>query len=128
MNAVVKHMDSIAMKGWFEHMHRHPELSMHEKHTAEYIAEQLRAIGGYEIATGIGKHGIVATLKVGDGDKVIGLRADFDALPIQEENNLPYKSTVQGLRIYAGMMAIPLCCLARQSIWPRPEISMVLSD
>jgi len=102
MNAIVKHMDSIAMKGWFEHMHRHPELSMHEKHTAEYIVEQLRTIGGFEIATGIGKHGIVATLKVGDGDKVIGLRADFDALPIQEENNLPYKSTVHGIAHLCG--------------------------
>jgi len=102
MNAIVKHMDSAAMRGWFEHMHRHPELSMHEKRTAEYIAEQLRAIGGYEIETGIGKHGIVATLKVGDGDKAIGLRADFDALPIQEENNLPYKSTVQGVAHLCG--------------------------
>lgn len=104
MNAIVKKLeaDSAQMKQWFEHMHRNPELSMQEERTAAYITEQLRNIGGYEIETGVGKHGIVASLKVGDGDKAIGLRADFDALPIQEENDFPYKSTVEGVSHLCG--------------------------
>ena len=104
MNAIVRELeaDGATIREWFEHMHRHPELSMREESTAGFIAETLRGFGGYEVETGIGKHGIVATLKVGDGDKAIGLRADFDALPIQEENDLPYKSTVAGVSHLCG--------------------------
>ena len=66
------------MEEWFEHMHRHPELSMQEAATAQYIA---RLVGqwGYEVETGIGRHGIVASLTVGDSGRAIGLRADFAA-------------------------------------------------
>lgn len=94
--------DTPLMKQWFEHLHRHPELSMRETGTADYIEEQLRSIGVDDIATGVGKHGIVATLKAGEGDRAIGLRADFDALPIQEQENLPYKSTVPGVAHVCG--------------------------
>ncbi len=80
------------IKGWFEHLHRNPELSMQETKSAQYIADILRSFGEYEVETGIGEYGIVASLKVGDGDQVIGLRADFDALPIQEDNDLDYAS------------------------------------
>lgn len=69
------------IEGWFEHMHRHPELSMQEGETAKYIADVVSQ-WGYEVETGLGKHGIVASLKVGNSEKSIGLRADFDALPI----------------------------------------------
>lgn len=86
---------------WFEHMHRNPELSMQEEKTARYIAD-LVSRWGYEVATGVGKHGVVASLTVGNGDKAIGLRADFDALPIQEENDLPYKSRVEGVAHLCG--------------------------
>lgn len=102
MNAIARQLDTETMRQWFEHMHRHPELSMQETNTAAFIAETLRGIGGFEIETGIGKNGIVASLKVGDSDKVIGLRADFDALPIQEENDFPYKSTVAGVAHLCG--------------------------
>src|SRR4029079_4705168 len=85
--------DQSQMTDWFEHMHRHPELSMQEQHTAAYIADIVRQ-WGYEVETGIGKYGIVASLRVGQSGKAIGLRADFDALPIQEVNALEYKSTV----------------------------------
>ncbi|WP_413875766.1 M20 aminoacylase family protein [Albidovulum sp.] len=102
MNAIVKDIDQTKIKEWFEHMHRSPELSMQEANTADYIAGELRAIGGFEVETAIGKHGIVASLKVGDSDKAIGLRADFDALPIQEVNDLPYKSTVAGVAHLCG--------------------------
>lgn len=102
MNAIAMQVDTEAMRQWFEHMHRHPELSMQETNTAEFIAQTLRSIGGYEIDTGIGKNGIVASLSVGDSDKAIGLRADFDALPIQEVNDFPYKSTTEGVSHLCG--------------------------
>ena len=89
------------MTEWFEHMHRHPELSMREQETASYIANLVRQ-WGYEVETAVGKHGIVASLTVGDSGKAIGLRADFDALPIQEVNTLDYKSTVEGVAHLCG--------------------------
>ncbi|PWQ94394.1 M20 aminoacylase family protein [Leucothrix pacifica] len=94
MNNIVTQLqgDFDLMKSWFEHLHRHPELSMQEAKSAQYIAEILRSFGEYEVETDIGEYGIVASLKVGDSDKVIGLRADFDALPIQEDNDLDYAS------------------------------------
>jgi len=89
------------MKEWFEHMHRNPELSMREEETSRYLSQILKQ-WDYEVETGIGKYGIVASLKVGNSDKAIGLRADFDALPIQEDNALPYKSKVAGVSHLCG--------------------------
>ncbi len=89
------------MKEWFEHMHRAPELSMQEQETAAYIAGIVRQ-WGYDVETGIGKHGIVASMTVGTSGKAIGLRADFDALPIQEVNDLEYKSQVEGVSHLCG--------------------------
>jgi len=89
------------MTEWFEHLHRHPELSMREQATARFIAERV-AEWGYEVETGIGTHGIVASLTVGTGGRAIGLRADFDALPIQEVNDLAYKSAVDGVAHLCG--------------------------
>lgn len=103
MNDIVKALeaDRSQIESWFEHMHRNPELSMQEDATARYIAEVLEP-WGYEVATNVGKHGIVASLTVGDSDRAIGLRADFDALPIQEVNDLPYKSEVAGIAHLCG--------------------------
>lgn len=101
MNAIVNELDRAGMKEWFEHMHRAPELSMQEEKTAEYIAGLVRGFG-YEVEEGVGKYGIVASLKAGDGDNAIGLRADFDALPIEEVNALPYKSRVAGVAHLCG--------------------------
>ncbi|MCK3685098.1 M20 aminoacylase family protein [Maribellus sp. YY47] len=84
------------MKSWMGHMHQTPEVSMQEKNTSQFIAGVLKTFGAYEIVEGVGKYGIVASLKVGDGQKSIGIRADFDALPIREENDLPYKSKIEG--------------------------------
>ena len=89
------------MKEWFEHMHRTPELSMQEENTAKYIAD-IVGQWGYEVETGVGKHGIVASMTNGKSGKAIGLRADFDALPIQEVNNLAYKSGVDGVAHLCG--------------------------
>lgn len=89
------------MKSWMGHMHENPELSMKESETSKYIAEKMKSFG-FEVAEGIGKYGVVASLKNGDGTKSIGLRADFDALPIQESNNLPYKSKKEGIAHLCG--------------------------
>lgn len=103
MNKIVQNLekDKSQIKDWFEYMHRNPELSMQEEKTAEFIAKQVKSFG-YEVETGIGKHGIVASLKVGDSERSIGLRADFDALPIQEVNDLPYKSKKEGVAHLCG--------------------------
>ena len=83
------------MKEWMVYMHQHPELSMQETNTAKFIAEKVKSFG-FEVAEGVGKNGIVASMTVGEGEKSIGFRADFDALPIQEVNDLKYKSKVEG--------------------------------
>ncbi len=101
MNAIIKELDQTSMKQWFEHLHGAPELSMQEEKTADYIATILKELG-YDVETGVGEHGVVGSLTVGDGEHAIGLRADFDALPIQEINALPYKSRVPGVSHLCG--------------------------
>ena len=76
-------------------IHAHPELGLEEHRTAELVAKQLAAMG-IEVHRGIGKTGVVGVLKVGDGTQTIGLRADMDALPIEEETNLAYASRNRG--------------------------------
>ena len=102
-NTVLEALDAEhgQMKEWFEHMHRNPELSMREQETAKYIADIVRQ-WGYDVETGIGTHGIVASLTVGESGKAIGLRADFDALPIQEVNDLAYRSKIEGVAHLCG--------------------------
>ena len=103
MNTILEALkaDHDQMKAWFEHMHRNPELSMRERETATYIANVVRQ-WGYDVETGVGKHGIVASMTVRDSGKAIGLRADFDALPIQEDNDLDYRSEVAGVAHLCG--------------------------
>ncbi len=83
------------LAGWRHHIHRHPELAFAEHQTSDLVAGKLQQ-WGYEVARGIGQTGLVAQLRVGTGPKRLGLRADMDALPIQEETGLPYASTVPG--------------------------------
>ena len=73
-------------------LHQHPELSMHEQQTAAKLAERLKPLG-YQVTTGVGRTGIVAVLKNGDGPTVL-LRTDMDALPVEEKTGLPYASKV----------------------------------
>ena len=77
----------------YKDVHAHPELSMQETHTAGLAAERLRA-AGYEVTTGIGKTGVVGMLRNGDGPTVM-LRADMDALPVEEATGVPYASKVK---------------------------------
>jgi len=84
------------MKGWRQHLHRHPELAFDCHQTAAYIVARLEEIGVDEIHTGIAQSGIVAILN-GQGDgPTIGLRADMDALPIDEATGAEHASTVPG--------------------------------
>jgi amidohydrolase len=85
---------------WRHDLHAHPELLYDVHRTAATVAEKLKAFGCDEVVTGIGRTGVIGLIRGnksgGDGQKVIGLRADMDALPIEEANDLPYKSTVPG--------------------------------
>ncbi len=83
------------------HLHQHPELSFQEKETAEYVAQFLES-EGFEIEKGIGGYGIVAVLKGEKVGKCLGLRADMDALPIQEMNEVPYRSKHAGVMHACG--------------------------
>lgn len=76
-------------------LHAHPELGFDEHRTAAIVADRLRA-AGLEVQTGIGGTGVVGTLRKGNGNRAIGLRADMDALAMPEETGLPYASTVPG--------------------------------
>lgn len=76
-------------------IHAHPELGFAEHRTAARIAEALRA-AGLEVHEGIGGTGVVGVLRAGSGKRTLGLRADMDALPIDERTNLPWASTVPG--------------------------------
>lgn len=78
---------------WRRDFHQYPELSNREFKTAEKIAAHLRSLG-IEVQTGVAKTGVVGVLKGDKKGKVIALRADIDALPVVERNDLPYKSTV----------------------------------
>jgi hippurate hydrolase len=83
---------------WRHDLHAHPELLYDVHRTAGAVADKLKAFGCDEVITGIGRTGVVGVIRGSKGDarKVIGLRADMDALPIEEANDLPYKSTVPG--------------------------------
>lgn len=82
---------------WRRHLHQHPELSYEEKQTAAYVAGALARMPGVEVRTGIAKTGIKAVLRGGKPGPVVALRADMDALPVLERNELPFKSTVKAL-------------------------------
>lgn len=83
------------MERWFEDLHRMPEVAMEEQQTSKYVAARLREFG-YEVVEGIGKWGMVGTIRHGDGKKILGIRGEFDALPIEEVNDLPYRSKIPG--------------------------------
>ena len=82
--------------------HMHPELSNREQRTSAIVAEELKKIGFTDIHTAVGKYGVVATLKGGKPGAVVAVRADMDALPIQEVNDVPYKSQVPNVKHACG--------------------------
>jgi hippurate hydrolase len=89
------------MIGIRRHLHTHPELGLEEYNTSKLVASLLEG-WGYKVTKGLGQTGVVGTLSHGTGGKSIGLRADFDALPITEETGLPYASRTPGLMHACG--------------------------
>jgi len=86
---------------WRRDIHAHPEVLYDVHRTAGTVADKLRSFGCDEVVTGLGRTGVVGVIRGGKtgsgaGRKVIGLRADMDALPIEEATDVPYKSTVPG--------------------------------
>lgn len=92
-------------------IHAHPELAFEERQTSDLVAGRLAA-WGYEVHRGMGTTGVVGRLRKGQGSKALGIRADMDALPIQEKTGLDYASTIAG-KMHAcghdGHTAILLC-------------------
>jgi amidohydrolase len=80
-----------SLEDLYRDVHQHPELSMQERRTAGKVAERLKG-AGYEVTEGVGNTGVVGVLRNGDGPTVM-LRADMDALPVEEATGLPYAST-----------------------------------
>ena len=76
---------------WRRDIHAHPEIAFEEHRTAKIVAEKLEEFG-LEVETGIAGTGVVGRLTKGRGNRAIGLRADLDALPIQEANEFDHKS------------------------------------
>ncbi len=82
---------------WRRDIHAHPELLYDVHRTAAAVADKLRSFGCDEVATGIGRTGVVGVIRGGKGSgRTIALRADMDALPIEEATGAPYQSTVPG--------------------------------
>src|SRR3954468_12679940 len=89
------------IQAWRREIHQHPELLYDVHRTAAFVADRLREFGCDDVATGLGRTGVVGVIKgkkpAGKGElRVIGLRADMDALPIEEATNLPYASKTPG--------------------------------
>lgn len=89
------------MVRWRRHLHAHPELSFQETNTSRMIADLLSS-WGLDVRTGVAGTGVVATLVGGLPGRTIALRADIDALPIQDEKDVPYRSTVPGVMHACG--------------------------
>ncbi|MFQ6332102.1 amidohydrolase [Nocardia sp. CWNU-33] len=85
----------------YRRLHAHPELSGAEFETARLVASELRSMAGWEVTEGVGGTGVVGVLRGGPG-RVIWLRADMDALPVQEDTGLDYTSTTPGVMHACG--------------------------
>ncbi|MBV8738677.1 MAG: amidohydrolase [Alphaproteobacteria bacterium] len=83
------------LKEWRHDIHAHPELGFEEERTSAFVAQKLAEFG-CEVFRGIGKTGVIGRLRAGNSPLAIGLRADMDALPIEEATNLPYRSQNHG--------------------------------
>lgn len=93
---------------WRRHVHQHPELSFQEFETARFVAAELRSMG-IAVETGVAKTGVVGRL--GEGSPVIALRADMDALPVQEDTGLPFASQTPGIMHACGHDVHVACLL-----------------
>jgi len=94
--------DLDAVKAARHHIHQNPELTWQEFDTAKYVADSLRKISGIDVTENIGKNGVVGLLKGASEGPVVALRADMDALPIQEETGVEYASKNPGVMHACG--------------------------
>jgi hippurate hydrolase len=92
---LLQHTSKAQMSAWRQHLHQHPETGFAVDDTAAFVAQKLKQFG-LQVHTGIGKIGLVGVLQQGSSNKAIGLRADMDALAIQELNDFSYKSQHDG--------------------------------
>ena len=86
---------------WRREIHAHPELAYQEHRTADFVAAKLESFG-IAIVRGLGKTGVVGTIKAGNSDRAIGLRADMDALPLAEMNDFAHRSQQPGVMHACG--------------------------
>lgn len=93
INAIRRHHEELTALR--QDLHAHPELGLQEHRTSDIVAAKL-AEWGIEVHRGVGGTGLVGVLRAGNGDCAIGLRADMDALPMEEANDLPYRSRSAG--------------------------------
>ena len=89
------------MTAWRRDIHAHPELGFEEVRTSELVAKKLKS-WGLDVHKGLGKTGVVGTLRVGNDTRSIGLRADMDALPMPEANQFDYRSTKENVMHACG--------------------------
>jgi hippurate hydrolase len=89
------------LKAWRQHLHAHPELSLRESATASFVCGELENLG-VPFAANIGGYGVVATISRAGSNRAVGLRADMDALPIEETTGLSYASKTPGVMHACG--------------------------
>ena len=94
---IAQHADRIEHQviGWRRHIHAHPELGNREFETAKLVAAHLKRLGFDEVREQVAYTGVVGVLKGGKPGRCVALRADMDALPVTEETDVPFRSTVR---------------------------------
>lgn len=101
---VAREVDAVlpAVVAFRHERHQHPELTWQETATAEAVAGRMRALGGWQVQTGVGRHGVVAVLEGSEPGPTVALRADMDALPVTEQTGKPYSSCTAGVMHACG--------------------------
>ena len=109
-SAILAGLDGLLpdLEAVYKDIHAHPELSMQETRTAGLATERLGK-AGFEVTTGVGKSGVVGLLRNGEGPTVM-LRADMDALPVEEATGLPYASTVKAKDREGNLVSVSHMC------------------
>ena len=98
------------VRGWRRHIHAHPELGMETGETAAFVERVLAEIGVGNVRR-CAETGVVALIEGRPGNRCVGLRADMDALPVEERNELPFRSTVPGRAHVCGHDIHTACLL-----------------
>ncbi len=102
------HQQYASLEALYKHLHQHPELSLKEEKTARLMADTLKNLG-FTVQEGIGGYGLVGVIKNGDGPTVL-IRADMDALPLEEKTGLPYASTAKGINPAGEEVSVMHAC------------------